>query len=1694
MFFRELHMSQVEVEIKLKCQSLFEMGAQLFQLRQWGERLFKYGVITCLLSVLLTTTACESGDESVDPDSNDDHSTASSEKTSEGASDAMPPSTASPAIKGKPLEILYISERQYDGAPAIAIIVSHPLDSRESYDEHIQVIYGDDEVKAGETVTGSWVVSDDKLTLYFPYIQPEAQYKVVVSDSLQAPDSKPLGKTKIESLTTRALVPIVSFASQGLILPRDLSDGLPVTSVNVPGVNVDYFRIAPDNLQAAFGYDYTRNTTTDQYDLNDLTKRFGELAYSGFYEIPAKQNQRVTVNLPIYEIEALQKPGLYIAVMRQPGVYDYQLKTAYFFISDIGLHIRKYAGQADIYASSLATGKPLPNIEITAWMGEKKDQPLGITSADGHLRLTGKKLNQLSDAYLIVGKGSSADGDNISAVPMNRAGLDLSGFDLGDRAYQPEEYFLYSPRDIYRPGETVTIAGLKRNADGKAVANTPVNINVVGADGQSALSRTLRPNDLNYFEVSFPVSTDAQTGTWSLHVVNPDRSKGPLATYEFKVEDFLPERMKLELKTEADVLDTSDTVLIDVNGMYLYGAPAAGNELKAKYVVRRQAEAAPALPGFRFGDEKEYFRHYEEIEGDSLDDEGNGRIIIGSHWEHMQSPVEVKVMAELYESGGRPVVRMISQRVWPLDELPGVRPLFKDDRVDSFDSAEFEIGVANAAGELVAANDVEVQVIREDRNYYWSFTPGRGWDYEYTEEEYPIYSDMVTLAAGDVHKLQVPTQWGNYRIEVKRTDVRPNQQLLTSYRYYAGWGGWGEQEARTAKPDAVALTLDKPAYSAGDKAKLTINSPHAGSALVLVESNKLLWQTRLNVVAGENQLEIPVSRAWQRHDIHVSAVVFRPGDRQDAITPNRAMGLLHLPLDRSKRQLDVRLSAPARIEPETTLTTRLNIPNAANKTAQVTLAAVDVGVLSLTNFETPDPFEFFFGRRRYQVDLKDMYNLVIESKAGERAKLSFGGDADLTAGGDALKSEVKIVAMYSGTVALDANGQADVDFAIPDFNGRVRLMAIAFTEDAVGSAEQDVTIAAPLVAELSTPRFMAAGDTSTFAVDVHNLSGSDGDFDVQLTGGDYLFVDQASRKVSLKNQEKQVLKFTVTAADAFGKSAVQLSVTDGATINLKRQWKVAVRPAFPGYTRSWRQALQPGESWTLPASEVATLMPSTARGNIVVSDLPPIDVQSALDGLLQYPYGCLEQTTSRLAPLLYADQQARTRYKLALTEAERQEYIQKGIARIESFQKPSGGFGYWNSTANEYPWATIYATDHLLRAKEQGFAVSDEVLAQAVDRLEYYFKQTRANTSNNYADSEHASFSHRAYAAFVLARLNRAELSTLRALYNNHADKSLSVLPLVHMGVALKLAGANREAQEAIDKAMALANQRQRNQWYGDYGTTVRDLALTVALLNKHGYDTQAYYKTLELADQLQGKRWYSTQERYALFMAGLSFAQRQGTQWQASMTYGDVNAGGSSSPLQASGRQQFGLRYDKLKDGVTLSNTGSQPIYVAGMLNGYNQSAPDMKTTPINIRRRYYRPDGSEILTLDTLQSGDLVLVELIISADQYYRNMLIADLLPAGLELENQNLDNAVKVDDIQIDGESLRNWWYDNQPEYVEYLDDRFVASLSVDGYERRTYYLARAVTPGTYTVPPPYAEDMYFADQYGIGATPGKLIVK
>ncbi|MQU28852.1 alpha-2-macroglobulin family protein, partial [Pseudomonas helleri] len=882
---------------------------------------------------------------------------------------------------GRELSVVDVSEVQLDGASTLSVSFSVPLDPQQNFTDKLHLV----DAKTGK-VDGAWELSDNLMELRLRHLEPQRTLILTVDSGVRAVNGATLAAEFTARLETRDLQPTVGFASRGSVLPTRLAEGLPVIALNVDKVDVDFFRVKPESLPT-FLTQWGRNSSLQSYEAKDLLS-MAELVYGGRFDLNPARNTRETLILPTSGIKALQQPGVYLAVMKPSGSYNYSTPATLFTLSDIGLSVHRYQKRLDVFTQALEGGKALADVELELLDGKGKRLAQGKTDKAGHAELA---LAPKAEVLL------ARQGDQTSLLRLNTAALDLAEFDIGGPTAHSLQFFVFGPRDLYRPGETVLLNALLRDRDGKPVTPQPVSVEVRRPDEQVSRKFVWSPDASGFYQYPLQLAGEAPTGRWQLVF---DLGDGKPQLYEFLVEDFLPERMALELKGRDTPLSPDQTADIEVTGRYLYGAPAAGNRLSGQVYVRPLREAVSSLPGYQFGSVTESELTQDlELDESVLDAEGKQTLHLQSQWSQAKSPLQLIVQASLQESGGRPITRRLVQPVWPAERLPGVRGLFEGAETDGDGPVEFELLVADKDGHKLAAENLKVRLVRERRDYYWNYSDSDGWSYHYNEKFLNLNEETVNLKGGETAKVSFPVEWGPYRVEVED----PSTGLISSLRFWAGYRAQDNAEGGAVRPDQVKLALDKAAYSEGETARVTVTPPAPGKGYLLVEgSDGPLWWEEIEVPAEGKTFDVKLDPSWARHDLYVSALVIRPGERKTNITPKRAVGVLHLPLDRSQRKLALTLDAPEKMRPKQPLTVKFQVKNADGSvpaTAHVLLAAVDAGVLNITDYPTPDPYASLFGRKAYGADQLDIYGQLIEAGQGRLASLAFGGDAALAKGG-----------------------------------------------------------------------------------------------------------------------------------------------------------------------------------------------------------------------------------------------------------------------------------------------------------------------------------------------------------------------------------------------------------------------------------------------------------------------------------------------------------------------------------------------------------------------------------------------------------------------------------------------------------------------------------------------------------------------
>ncbi|MCJ7974240.1 alpha-2-macroglobulin family protein [Aeromonas veronii] len=1577
------------------------------------------------------------------------------------------PTTESTAQQeaGAPTSVVQANARQYRDAPALALVFSGSLAPKANWQSWLSVSEG------GKQLQGEWILADDGRTLYFPNVQPDKSYEVSLKAGLgPSPQSW--------TLKTRPLEAGASFTASGMVLPLRDELRLPISAVNVDEVNIDFFRVDAEYLPR-FLAEYRPGSGMGNWELEQITKR-AKRVFSGRYGLELDANRRETRLINVKEPQ-LAEAGVYFAVMSPLGNYDWRKETTYFAVSDMGLSARRYRDQLEVFVSSLASADPLKDVQLS--LLDEKGNRLQVQTTDpqGH-----RRFDQVQGARLLLAE----QGKHLAVLRLDGAALDLSTFDLGTQPWQAQQLYLFSGRDLYRPGERLDSEILLKGQDGQLLPGMAVELEVKQPDGQLLEQKRLLPDNLGAAHYGLRLPDDAPLGRWT---INLKTAAGSRFEWPFLVEEFLPERLKLQLGKgpDGEVTELDASLTLPLQGDYLYGAPASATKAKAEVKISRATMPFTQWQEFTLGDVllAEQAKDLEPLSL-TLDAQGQGTFSLADELDGVRAlgPLEVAYRVSLSEPGGRAVNRSRTQYGWPAgSQWPALKADFVADRVEGGKPLPFQILNLDEQGQPVAGA-VKVRLINEYRDYYWHYADGEGWKYEFNSQPYLEQEQTLQLDGKGPTPLSLQLAAGWYRLEVENSQGHQSS-LRVEIGSYA-WGGGGEQ----ARPDKIAITLDKRAYQAGDKAKVTLVAPRPGKGLLMVEDGDgLRWWQRIELKGAggdakdaRGEFEIPVSPEWQRHDLHISAQISAPDSASKPVSSQqgpslRSVGLVPLTLDREARRLPLTLSAPDKAVPLTRL--EVTATSTPNSQGRVVLAAVDRGVLNISDYQPLDPFEIFFGRKRFAQDLFDNYGQVIPPQDGKLARLNYGGDRAPLKKGGALESRVEIAALWSGEVSFDESGKAVIPLDLPNFNGELALMALAWNEQQVGEAERAVKVVAPLVAEIGWPRFGARGDETRALVQLRNMSGEDQTLSLVWTlNGGLKANGELPGTLSLKNGEEQWLTLPLTVTGASGVASLQLAAS-GKDFAISRDWTLPLRSPWPAETRQRYQMLAPGQQMSFAPAELVGLDRANLQGLLSLSGTPPWDPAAQWQALADYPYACLEQTLSRAWPYLLttADERAAWRKpaegKKAASEADVQRAL---LQRLQRLQLPSGGFGLWDGRSDEEQWLTAYAADYLLARKEAGDAVPEAMLNQALNRLQNYLTDSQYGERWSSAP-EHSRLAYQAYSAYVLARVGKAPLATLRLIWEQQADHARSGLPLLHLSLALSAMGDEQNAAKALSRALAT---ERGDDYLGDYGSPLRDEALELSLLRQHKLAVERWPAlSAKVADTLAHRQWLSTQERLALLrLARFDPA----VDWQARVTssLGSGSLSGSA-PLQQGAPEALAAS--------SVTNEGKGSLYVQRTLVGYPEQAPARISKGMSVTRSWFNSDGQPFDPAK-VKVGDLVVVRLNVSSESAVPDALLVEMVPAGFELENPALGNSIKLEELSIEGKPAWQSEWNDYLKHQEFRDDRYTAALDLsEGSNQQLVYLMRAVTPGRYQVPPTQVEDMYRPELRAVGEDIHEVII-
>jgi uncharacterized protein YfaS (alpha-2-macroglobulin family) len=1494
-------------------------------------------------------------------------------------------------------------------------------------------------------------------------------YRIEIRAGLRSTAGTALAADEVVTVSVPERPVSLRFAGSAYVLPLAGSKGVPLKTVNVGQVGVEVYRIDDRGLVTQLN-EARLAGDPGWYGRRQIQRQDGALVWQGTMDVAGPRNRETTTLFPIAEALRPATSGLYLLTARVGDAVAAQWVVA----SDIGLSTFTGDDGMMVAARSLETAKPLAGVRLELLSRDNAVLAEAVTDGDGtaafppgFLRGRGGKQAVAVTAARLATAPDAAPPGSIARSPERRLAdytyLDITGpaFDLSDRGVEgrappgPVDGYLYLDRGIYRPGERVNAMALIRDSRGDAVVDLPITLRLYRPDGSEA-RRFVRPSGpAGAIEIPLDFAETDATGRWTL-AAHVDVEKSAVAEVDFQLADFVAPKVALALDTDQQALSAGIAAVVTARADFLYGAPASG--LKGEFALtwERRRTAFPDFPGYRFGleDEARVPVHQDgaltPTDGDGLSRlEFTPPPLTGT-----SHPLEARLRVTVFEDGDRPVNRRITLPYHRSAAMLGIRAGFGDGRVRIGQPAALAvIAVDPATGRQVAHAGAKWELFEEAYDYFWYQEYGQ-WKWRTTMSDRAIRGGALALGEDAPASLSFDLDWGHYRLEV----FDPASGEATSQRFAVGWSS-SVTAAADAAPDKLEVTLDRATYRPGDTATVRMDAPFDGEALVTVLGAGVERVIQAPVRRAGAEIAVPVGDWGIGAYVTVSA--FRPAPADGARGPSRAIGLAWLGLDQADRRLAVSIDAPEIVRPRQALDVAVSVSGAVGS-AHVTLAAVDEAVLRLTNFGSPDPTAHFLAKRRLAVGLRDLYGRLLDGRAGEAGAIrSGGGSAAAHLGGLGARSS-KVVALFSGLVALDADGRATIALDLPDFNGRLRLMAVAFDARSTGAAEADLIVRDPVVAELSLPRFLAPGDMAdaTLSLDVPDQDAR-GPLTVSLIADGPVMAEGAEDLTLDPTQGRLTRALRLRAVEA-GVARLTLTVTGKDGLNLRRDWQLAVRPAEPFSYQRRRRELAPGDRLILSDALLDGYHGAGARVALSVGNRLGLDIDSLARDLARYPYGCLEQTVSKTLPLLVFGDGAGISDS-AGRPVDAGARVDGAIRRVLSLQRADGAFGLWSFGSQPEPWLTAYAVEFLTRARDAGHAVDGFALRNAVRWL--------AGAVRSLSDAPPWRWDAAAYALYVLSLHGGANVGDLRYFADNFTGQLSSPLARAHLAAALARFGETRRARLLAEAAIAelLARPADRSAWrdadFANYGSPLRDSAATLAMAMAAGVPDGPASPLVERVSLLWSRAAHpSTQGKAWMLLANEALAQA-GT--------GDLVAIDGverriEEPLTVT------VAPDRLRAGLPVVNRGDAPLAYALTISGYPSRPQPAASDGFTLSRRFLDMDGTPV---DPTRSGrgDLVVVviegALTDTADRW-RQSLIVQLLPAGFEIETAEFGDGVAVGD----GEGLGAL---TPLVHRELRVDRFVAQLDLSPGRGafRTAFVMRAVTPGRFAMPGARIEDMY-----------------
>ena len=1522
----------------------------------------------------------------------------------------------------------------------------------------------------------------------------EQSYEVVIAEGLRSREGERLRESVVMTLTTPGRKAEIRMPGQGYTLPASGAQLVPVETVNVEDVLVGLYHLEERNINQVLRRGVLSHSASDLsgrgnvYDyVEDRMGGFRDKVrpvFNGTLSVEMLKHQRRRDGISITDmLDGPAERGLYLMTLQQDQNSDVEA-IKWIMVSDLALTTVDTPEGLFINAINTETGAPVfdgVDVQLVT-RGNRALQPVNTENAATAFfaapQLNGKDANEplylyashpvLGDAFLSLGRAPIEIETLPGLMPLNTEALEL---------------WAKADRGQYREGETARVVGLlrpTRRNDPDVLLPKTLLARVVNPSGEVVHQYDISLATGLGFETEVSLPLGARQGRWSLDLTL-GRGMPVLRSVPLRVTEFVPPSVEIELEPVAAVtLDGSDQIEVQVD--YLYGAPARN----LRVAVSGRLTPRTTLQGFQIGLEQEEFIYARPFDLSGTTDE-TGQVIFEVPAFAVPDQTllaDVVIEAVVTDAAGR-------------QERTSTTAPLADDRILIGLSADFDSSDPVAEGSEVSftaaaltsdgtitATQADWVLYREIYDYNWYFDGGR-WNYESTYIDLPVAEGSLALE-GETG-LNVDVDWGAYRLEI----VSASGLSATSLRFNAGWRALPQ---RDRAPGRLGVTLANDRPNPGDTVNVLIDAPHAGAGLAYLVGSETKVIDLGTLAEGANRLSLDIPESWADVEgVWLLPVVYSTGAVGVDQLPSRAVGAAFIGFDQSRVLLDVATTTEPTARPRSTLSIPVSVGAMAPGEQGYALAwLVDDGVLSATGYTPPNPAAHFLSAYALPADLRDTFASMIASAGLEAAPLKQGYDGMFASAMRAMSADAEMLslsvglttriketlALSSAIVPLNAQGEAELSVALPDFAGRGRLMTLAWTDQGrMGAQSETIRVFDPIVADLFLPRFLAPGDEVDVKLTLTNMkdttaaasTSTSATVSLELGAGLSLVEGASQMTLALQAGKPQTVTLRLGAQDLTGPTLIRVQIKDGEE-TLTRTFPIEVRSATPREVARDSFIVDAGAAWTLDPALLAELDHSAIRMSI--APINAINANMMAQSLSDYPFRCSEQTSSRAFGLLLGD-------NLDASQAWRETEVNRALVRLQNRRSANGLISLWSSYGRGDLFLHAYASDLLALAEAKDIegaaqmrAAFDQGLARNLERAEdpYY--------------SFDVSLRTKAYGLAILARSGKADIAAQRLLFDELVSKPGETFAKAALAVAADAVGDAADRDALLD-ALVQTPATIEFGTIADYGTGFRDQIAALALLAEAdlisaGSGQSVLEARLPTLARTLAERTLTTQEQ--AWALRLSEHLGEGT-----LAFTDLSGEPGDTPVSQS------LTPGDFNGENTITNTGEDPMLVSIWQAGSPLDVSSIVADGITIER--YMRDLDTLLPIDNPAPGQRLLVSLVGTAfSEEALDYVIADLLPAGFEVEETGLPssvltiggmvgecpqgkNALAPAVCDLNGESA---FQQSGAEYAEARADRVLFGFRNGAGSFAHHYVVRRTQPGSVIQPGAYIEAMYAPD--------------